>query len=164
MDSAAGRNDGIDGSNSLENTGEFVINVECYGGGGSDVGGSGCAEKDEKICRVCHMSSDCASESGDLIQLGCQCRNDLGTAHRKCAGLWFAMKGNRICEICGVVARNVTGVGDHDFMLEWNDTPRTSYSHGSIQWRYQPVCTCVAAILFMALTIHWILEERRHSP
>ncbi|XP_073113406.1 uncharacterized protein [Elaeis guineensis] len=164
MDSSDGKNDGIHGKTGLENNGDFVINVGCCGGGRSDVGSSGGAEKEEKICRVCQMSSDCVSQSGDLIQLGCRCRNDLGTAHRNCAELWFAMKGNRVCEICGVVARNVTGVGDSDFMLEWNDMPRTSYFHRSTKWRYHHVCTCVAAILFVALTIHWILQQRRHSP
>ncbi|KAJ6728454.1 hypothetical protein OIU74_006497 [Salix koriyanagi] len=45
----------------------------------------------------------------DLIQLGCRCKHDLGFAHLYCAEAWFKLKGNRICEICGVTAVNITG-------------------------------------------------------
>lgn len=113
MDSTTGKNDGIHDKNGLENNGDFVINVECCGGERGDVGGSGGAEKEEKICRACQMSSDCVSQSGDLIQLGCRCRSDLGTAHRNCAELWFAMKGNRFAS----VVSNVVSVQMHSFFI-----------------------------------------------
>ncbi|XP_059063808.1 uncharacterized protein LOC131856276 isoform X2 [Cryptomeria japonica] len=55
-----------------------------------------CGEDDcERVCRVCHLSSDCRSELGDLIQIGCRCKDDLGIAHRHCAEAWFRIRGNR---------------------------------------------------------------------
>jgi hypothetical protein len=59
----------------------------------------------EKICRICHLtfgqSSDATSvengsaTSGDFIQLGCSCKDELGIAHIHCAEVWFKLKGNR---------------------------------------------------------------------
>ncbi|TKY62882.1 queuine tRNA-ribosyltransferase subunit QTRTD1 [Spatholobus suberectus] len=51
-------------------------------------------------------------ESGiaTAIELGCSCRDDLAFVHRDCAENWFRTKGNKICEICGSIARNVPDV------------------------------------------------------
>lgn len=73
-----------------------VINVNC----GS---GKGCGDKrdGERICRICHLSSDqspdrtTATSTVDLIQLGCGCKDELGIAHGHCAEAWFKLKGNR---------------------------------------------------------------------
>ncbi|KAF3322008.1 RING-variant domain-containing protein [Carex littledalei] len=50
----------------------------------------------EKICRICHVSSGCAGNGSELIDLGCGCKNGLGIAHQHCAETWFKIKGNRI--------------------------------------------------------------------
>ncbi|KAG5009903.1 hypothetical protein AAZX31_07G133600 [Glycine max] len=66
--------------------------------------------KVEKDCRICHMGLESDShESGAPIQLGCSCKDDLAAAHKHCAEAWFKIKGNRTCEICHSVARNVYG-------------------------------------------------------
>ncbi|TKY71858.1 queuine tRNA-ribosyltransferase subunit QTRTD1 [Spatholobus suberectus] len=70
----------------------------------------------EKICRICHLASVQPSDettvgtatSVDLIQLGCACKDELGIAHVHCAEVWFKLKGNRLCEICGETAKNVS--------------------------------------------------------
>lgn len=49
----------------------------------------------DKICRICHLSSDHGSGTVDLIELGCSCRGELGAVHRHCAETWFKLKGNR---------------------------------------------------------------------
>lgn len=49
----------------------------------------------EKVCRICHLSSDRGLNASDMIQLGCDCKGELGTAHRHCAETWFKLKGNR---------------------------------------------------------------------
>lgn len=48
----------------------------------------------EKVCRICHLSSE-QCEGSDLIQLGCGCKGELGAAHRHCAEAWFMVKGDR---------------------------------------------------------------------
>ncbi|EPS64979.1 hypothetical protein M569_09808, partial [Genlisea aurea] len=37
-------------------------------------------------------------------ELGCCCKDDLGTAHKQCAEVWFRIKGT---QICGSTAQNV---------------------------------------------------------
>ncbi|KVI03649.1 Zinc finger, RING-CH-type [Cynara cardunculus var. scolymus] len=60
--------------------------------------------KNEKQCRICHLnfevgSGDQAEDEddgggGDAIELGCNCKGDLGTAHKHCAETWFKIRGN----------------------------------------------------------------------
>ncbi|WOG94480.1 hypothetical protein DCAR_0313776 [Daucus carota subsp. sativus] len=69
----------------------------------------------ERGCRICHLSFQVHGsdvESGITIELGCSCRNDLAAAHQHCAETWFKIKGNRICEICNAIARNVVVPSD----------------------------------------------------
>ncbi|XP_015077342.1 uncharacterized protein LOC107021240 [Solanum pennellii] len=76
--------------------------------------------KDEKTCRICHLSLLKCGGIGDddqlleasggmAIELGCSCKGDLAAAHKHCAETWFKIKGNTICEICGAVAVNIIG-------------------------------------------------------
>ncbi|KAG0450246.1 hypothetical protein HPP92_026964 [Vanilla planifolia] len=77
----------------------------------------------EKDCRICLLSLESlAWESGSPIVLGCSCKDDLAAAHKQCAEAWFKIKGNKTCEICGVTAKNVVGVGEPQFMERWNGT------------------------------------------
>ncbi|KAI4356552.1 hypothetical protein L6164_000569 [Bauhinia variegata] len=64
--------------------------------------------KIERDCRICHLGLESDSqECGVPIELGCSCKDDLAAAHKNCAEAWFKIKGNRTCEICHSVARNV---------------------------------------------------------
>ncbi|KAL3639458.1 hypothetical protein CASFOL_017365 [Castilleja foliolosa] len=68
----------------------------------------------ERDCRICHLSLISNShgpgpDSGFAIELGCSCKDDLAAAHKNCAESWFKIKGNKTCEICNSVARNVVG-------------------------------------------------------
>ena len=50
----------------------------------------------ERDCRICHLGLESNShESGAPIDLGCSCKDDLGSAHRNCADAWFKIKGNK---------------------------------------------------------------------
>ncbi|KAJ6769992.1 ZINC FINGER RING-CH-TYPE [Salix purpurea] len=102
-----------------------VIDMTC----GDGAGGGGLKDNcdGEKVCRICHLTSEglleptdttttATTTSMDLIQLGCRCKHDLGFAHLYCAEAWFKLKGNRICEICGVTAVNITGIRDKRFL------------------------------------------------
>ncbi|KAI4372011.1 hypothetical protein MLD38_010299 [Melastoma candidum] len=136
----------------------------------------GCFEG-EKICRICHLSSEQALDSNmpkvvaagkisraasfgaELILLGCGCKDDLGTAHRHCAEAWFKLKGNRFCEICGESAKHVSGVGDSRFMEEGHDergiasTSMSLSERGADCWRRQPFCNFLMACLVMAFVL-----------
>ncbi len=43
----------------------------------------------------------------DGLQLGCDCRGDVGVVHRACAERWFARKGDLRCEVCAAAVPNV---------------------------------------------------------
>ncbi|KAK4796519.1 hypothetical protein SAY86_028845 [Trapa natans] len=67
----------------------------------------------ERDCRICHLGLESNShESGVPIELGCSCKDDLGTAHKNCAETWFKIKGNKTCEICHSIAHNVTLINE----------------------------------------------------
>jgi RING-variant domain len=70
---------------------EEDIAVECQSTKLSSVSNS----ETEKFCRICHVSSGCAGNGSELIELGCGCKNGLGVAHKHCAEAWFKIKGNR---------------------------------------------------------------------
>ncbi|KAF6160999.1 hypothetical protein GIB67_007640 [Kingdonia uniflora] len=81
------------------------------------------AAKVEKICRICHLTllESGNQEFGIPIELGCACKEDLAAAHKHCAEAWFKIKGNKTCEICGSVARNVVGPNETEFIEQWTD-------------------------------------------
>ncbi|KAM3748391.1 hypothetical protein ACB098_05G105300 [Castanea mollissima] len=137
-----------------------VIDVKCGSGKGFVENRDG-----ERVCRICHLSSEQSSDATtsvtdnatigtmeDLIQLGCGCKDELGIAHNQCAEAWFKLRGNRLCEICGETAKNITGIGDSGFMEEWNESRYTSVSSNSSDrgggcWRGQPFCNFLMACL-----------------
>ncbi|CAN1275592.1 hypothetical protein LINPERPRIM_LOCUS15756 [Linum perenne] len=73
---------------------------------------------EEKDCRICHLDLESnIHESGIPIELGCSCKNDLAAAHKQCAETWFKIKGNKTCEICNSIARNVVGVTEAETVV-----------------------------------------------
>lgn len=116
----------------------------------------------EKVCRICHLNGrDGPVESLDLIQLGCRCKDELGTAHQHCGEAWFKMKGNRCCEICGEPAKNITGVGDCRFMEEWNENSGGDNAGAELRrgyFRGQPVCNFLMACLVIAFVLPWFFH------
>ncbi|KAJ6707191.1 hypothetical protein OIU85_027533 [Salix viminalis] len=74
------------------------------GGDGTEGGGFKDNCDGERVCRICQLSSEglleatdatATTNSMDLIQIGCGCKDDLGCAHVYCAETWFKLKGNR---------------------------------------------------------------------
>ncbi|XP_074358957.1 uncharacterized protein LOC141698203 isoform X2 [Apium graveolens] len=127
----------------------------------------------EWVCRICHLSSDQSIESTstsastsnerELIQLGCGCKDELGAAHSYCAEAWFKLKGNRLCEICGQTAKNITGIADNRFMEEWNNRILSGYGIRSSErsggcWRGQPFCNFLMACLVIAFVLPWFFR------
>ncbi|KAK8925876.1 hypothetical protein KSP39_PZI018344 [Platanthera zijinensis] len=68
-------------------------------------------EKSEKDCRICSLDLESSScrEFGFPMALGCLCKDDLASAHQKCAERWFKIKGDWNCEICGSMVKNLVG-------------------------------------------------------
>ncbi|KAF5472943.1 hypothetical protein F2P56_009599 [Juglans regia] len=130
----------------------------------------------EWVCRICHLGSEQSSHvtvriTGDvnmmtmmdLIQLGCGCKEELGIAHGYCAEAWFKIRGNRLCEICGKTAKNITGVGDNGFMEEWNGRRSIGGSsnpsnRGRGCWRGQPFCNFLMACLVIGFVLPWFFR------
>lgn len=74
----------------------------------------------ERVCRICHLASDQASEpktgtsTSELIQLGCDCKDELGISHSHCAEAWFKLKGNRFLPLSLLDYYKVSG-----YLLFW---------------------------------------------
>ncbi|GAV56815.1 RINGv domain-containing protein [Cephalotus follicularis] len=99
------------------------VDLECGGGGVVVTESKVHLAKVERDCRICQLSLDVGNqESGVPIELGCSCKDDLAVAHKQCAEAWFKIKGNKTCEICGSIARNVAGANEVESMEQWNDT------------------------------------------
>lgn len=141
-----------------EKTAVVVVDV---GSGG--VGGP--IAEAEKLCRICHLSPDLEDlEASGLIQIGCGCKGELGTAHRRCAEAWFRVKGNRYCEICGAHAKNIIGEEDKHFMEAWYERRMLGYSSNRSSsesascWRGQPLCNFLMACLVIAFILPWFFR------
>ncbi|XP_027347638.1 uncharacterized protein LOC113859021 [Abrus precatorius] len=147
-----------------------VIDVNC-----GDCNGFSENLEGEMICRICHLASgqpleavavgtaNNATTNTDLIQLGCACKDELGIAHSHCAEAWFKLRGNRLCEICGETAKNVSDVTDNEFIEEWNesrfmDSDNTSSGRFGGCWRGQPFCNFLMACLVIAFVLPWFFR------
>ncbi|KAI3806445.1 hypothetical protein L1987_22350 [Smallanthus sonchifolius] len=88
-----------------------------------------------KQCRICHLKADgdddydhdhdedddeVVEEIGEPMELGCDCKGDLATAHMKCAVTWFLIKGDLTCEICGAIVQNVCEMAQNVTLQEVN--------------------------------------------
>ncbi|XP_023534486.1 E3 ubiquitin-protein ligase MARCH2-like isoform X1 [Cucurbita pepo subsp. pepo] len=68
----------------------------------------------DEQCRICQQEKEEV-----LIELGCHCRGGLAKAHRTCIDTWFRSKGSNRCEICQVVAANVSPPQSHHATNYW---------------------------------------------
>ncbi|XP_010925609.1 uncharacterized protein [Elaeis guineensis] len=149
---------GETGVSGMEKAAVVVVDVSAGGGGGWNA-------EAEKVCRICHLSADRGDlEGSELIQIGCGCKGELGTAHRRCAEAWFRVKGNRCCEICGANAKNIIGEEHNSFMEAWherrmlgNNSNRSSSESASC-WRGQPFCNFLMACLVIAFILPWFFR------
>ncbi|XP_078427931.1 uncharacterized protein LOC144700298 [Wolffia australiana] len=122
--------------------------------------------KSDKDCRICHLSLvGGVQECGIAIELGCSCKDDLAAAHRQCAETWFKIKGNRICEVCGAVAKNVVGGGDSETAEQWQEgggaaTPPPGPPAEPAQsfWQSHRLLNLLLACLVLALFVSWLFH------
>ncbi|XP_050209070.1 uncharacterized protein LOC126659778 [Mercurialis annua] len=129
------------------------------------------ALKDEKDCRICHMSLDVANQesgaNGLPIELGCCCKDDLAVAHKHCAEAWFKIKGNKTCEICGSVARNVTGPNEVELVEQWNEGNEAAVATAAPSvhaietrhfWQGHRFLNFLLACMVFAFVISWLFH------
>ncbi|KAI9078332.1 hypothetical protein K1719_039708 [Acacia pycnantha] len=118
-------------------------------------------------CRICHLSMDMTNHESGSIELGCSCKDDLVAAHKQCAEAWFKIKGNKTCEICGSIARNVTGAFEVENVEQWNESndatmaaPTGPVSHGEHRsfWRGHRFLNFLLACMVFAFVISWLFH------
>uniref|UniRef100_A0A1D1Y1Y2 Putative E3 ubiquitin-protein ligase IE1 n=1 Tax=Anthurium amnicola TaxID=1678845 RepID=A0A1D1Y1Y2_9ARAE len=119
--------------------------------------------KVEKDCRICHLKLvNSAQECGIPIELGCSCKGDLAAAHKECAETWFKIKGNKTCEICGTVAKNVLGTGEAEFIEQWNETSSTVPAAPAAEsrrfWLGHRFLNFLLASVVFAFVISWLFH------
>ncbi|KAG5060256.1 hypothetical protein AAZX31_01G097500 [Glycine max] len=123
--------------------------------------------KVERDCRICHLGleSDSQEESGVPIELGCSCKDDLGAAHKNCAEAWFKIKGNRTCEICHSVARNVCGANEETTQTS-SDSNNANNAASTIStsaeprrfWQGHRFLNFLLACIVFAFVISWLFH------
>ncbi|MCO5560438.1 hypothetical protein L7F22_014053 [Adiantum nelumboides] len=116
-------------------------------------------EEDDGHCRVCHLVFDGGMAANETMQLGCHCKEDLAIAHRNCAEVWFKIKGNRICEICGATAQNIVGVEDTGFMEQWNDAEASNSAEPQTRcWQSLSLCNFFLACMVVTFILLWLFR------
>ncbi|KAJ8483658.1 hypothetical protein OPV22_016143 [Ensete ventricosum] len=122
-------------------------------------------ESGGRDCRICHLSLEKASpDSGAPIELGCSCKDDLAAAHKQCAETWFNIRGNKTCEVCGSIAKNVVGSGETEPTEHWNEAaataspPPSSSSETHSFWQGHRFLNSLLACLVFAFVISWLFH------
>ncbi|XP_050380789.1 uncharacterized protein LOC126798018 [Argentina anserina] len=124
----------------------------------------------ERDCRICHLGLESNShESGAPIDLGCSCKDDLGSAHRNCADAWFKIKGNKICEICHSIARNIVGANDIEMIEQLNNEATSASATAAVLapgpstetrsfWHGHRFLNFLLACMVFAFVISWLFH------
>ncbi|XVF83837.1 hypothetical protein PTKIN_Ptkin16aG0525400 [Pterospermum kingtungense] len=124
--------------------------------------------KVERDCRICHLGLDPNNqESGVPIELGCSCKDDLAAAHKQCAEAWFKIKGNRTCEICGSIARNVAAANEMEMTEQWNEDSAVAAAAAPVTihaaetrnfWQGHRFLNFLLACMVFAFVISWLFH------
>ncbi|GJZ25319.1 putative zinc finger, RING-CH-type, zinc finger, RING/FYVE/PHD-type containing protein [Tanacetum coccineum] len=132
--------------------------------------------KNERICRICHLNfdgdgvrdgdSDGDGDGGGVIELGCNCKGDLGAAHKQCAETWFKIRGNLTCEICGATAHNVGGEQTNDTSNAIETEPAERSGTGFMPvltetrtfWQGRRIMNILLGCMVFAFIISWLFH------
>uniref|UniRef100_A0A1J3FSX8 RING-CH-type domain-containing protein n=1 Tax=Noccaea caerulescens TaxID=107243 RepID=A0A1J3FSX8_NOCCA len=117
----------------------------------------------EKDCRICHLGVE--TSGGGAIELGCSCKDDLAVAHRQCAETWFKIKGDKVCEICQSLARNVGGANemvtltvDERELRNGEETAGGAATAVENRWQPQRMVNIVLACMVIGFFISWLFH------
>lgn len=118
-------------------------------------------------CRICHLSL-CVMGRGNggdhsIIELGCCCKGDLGSAHKQCAETWFKIKGNTTCEICGSSAVNIAGEQPNEAPNGAGSAPTATTAPSVFNetrnfWHGRRVMNFLLACMIFAFIISWLFH------
>ncbi|GAY49823.1 hypothetical protein CUMW_122000 [Citrus unshiu] len=107
-------------------------------------------------------------DSRRVSSLGCSCKDDLAAAHKQCAEAWFKIRGNKTCEICNSIARNVAGATEietAELSNEVNNANATSsisaaIGHGETRsiWHGHRFLNFLLACMVFAFVISWLFH------
>ncbi|KAL1558553.1 hypothetical protein AAHA92_09003 [Salvia divinorum] len=137
---------------SVASTGKNDENNEA---GGEDI------PEEEAVCRICLVE---LCEDGETFKLECSCKGELSLAHRECAVKWFAIKGNKTCEVCKQevlnlpvtllrVQSSVTGATDFR-EIEFN---------GHRIWQELPVLVIVGMLAYFCFLEQLLVKKLKSS-
>ncbi|KAF5750883.1 hypothetical protein HS088_TW03G01223 [Tripterygium wilfordii] len=126
--------------------------------------------KVERVCRICYLGLESDShESGFPIELGCSCKDDLAAAHKQCAETWFKIKGNKTCEICNSIARNITLASESELTEQLNESNNATATATAVSasvpqaeprsfWRGHRLLNFLLACMVLAFVISWLFH------
>ncbi|PON32806.1 Zinc finger, RING-CH-type [Parasponia andersonii] len=125
--------------------------------------------KVERDCRICHLGLESNShESGAPIELGCSCKDDLAAAHKNCAEAWFKIKGNKTCEICQSIARNVAGASEIELAEQTANEPNSASAVSAVPsipssesrsfWHGHRFLNFLLACMVFAFVVSWLFH------
>ncbi|XP_038883458.1 uncharacterized protein LOC120074413 [Benincasa hispida] len=139
---------------------------------GSGVGEEVKVNNLERDCRICHLGLvSNSNEFGVGIELGCCCKNDLSTAHKHCAEAWFKIRGNKTCEICHSIVRNVMVVREPEQTEQLHESNNGTVSTATVAasvaatpsggrsfWHVHRVLNFLLACMVFAFVISWLFH------
>lgn len=159
----------VSDSRRVSSASEYSIEVG-IDGGGREIKVHLAKVETERDCRICHLSLEQSShhESGIAIELGCSCKDDLAAAHKNCAEQWFKIKGNKTCEICNSLARNLVGANEAESTEHSNEAHNVttssavsapvSSSETRSLWQGHRFLNFMLACMVFAFVISWLFH------
>ncbi|XP_047942028.1 uncharacterized protein LOC125188950 isoform X2 [Salvia hispanica] len=137
---------------SVASTGKNDENNEA---GGEDI------PEEEAVCRICFVE---LCEDGETFKLECSCKGELSLAHRECAVKWFAIKGNKTCEVCKQEVLNlpVTLLRVQSSVTGATDFRETEFNGHRI-WQELPILVIVGMLAYFCFLEQLLVKNLKSS-
>ncbi|XP_041991537.1 uncharacterized protein LOC121742466 [Salvia splendens] len=137
---------------SVASTGKNDENNEA---GGEDI------PEEEAVCRICLVE---LCEDGETFKLECNCKGELSLAHRECAVKWFAIKGNKTCEVCKQEVLNlpVTLLRVQSSVTRATDFREIEFNGHRI-WQELPILVIVGMLAYFCFLEQLLVKNLKSS-
>lgn len=130
--------------------------------GGITSKGSG---NQQPVCLICleNLGPD-DFESGEAMQLDCQCRGELAMRHRICAEKWSRVKGDRMCDVCKAPIMNLPDImprppgsaGTENEATLFDDGDGRDHGHGLHGAYINDQIPGSADVIFDCIRVTWV--------